>query len=96
MNMNDFPHTGGVGFIDPEPVSVREAIDVLAEKYQFDPNGATAVHWITRLDDNDYFKDLSFEEKQEIARMVAQNNCVALRHLRQHMIDMLEEITEES
>jgi len=85
-----------IGDAEPEHVRIQEAIDVLAEKYQFDPNGATAIHWVTRLDDNDYFKDLSFEEKRELVRFVAQNNSLALRRLRQHLVDVLEEILEET
>jgi len=93
---DDHGRTGAPDEPITSPVAVDDALNVLADKCQFDANGATANEWVTRLDDNDYFKDLSFEEKREIARFIANNNCVTLRRCRDHLIDVLEEIVTES
>jgi hypothetical protein len=89
------PMLGGLGFAEPQRVSIQNALDVLADKTQFDPNGKTSSGWVIALSDADFFNDLSFEMKQEIARFVAKNNCVALRRIRQHLVDTLEEIEGE-
>ena len=93
---DDYMRTGAPDEPTANPVAIADALDVLADKYQFDANGATADHWVCRLDDNDFFSDLTFEEKREIARFIAQNKSVALRHCRDRLVDTLEEIVAES
>ena len=93
---DDYGRTGEPDEPTANPIAINDALNVLADKYQFDANGATADHWVCRLDDNDFFSDLTFEEKREIARFIAGNNCVALRCCREHLIDTLKEIVAES
>lgn len=93
---DDYMRTGEPEEPTTSPVAINDALNVLADKCQFDANGATASEWVTRLDDNDFFSDLTFEEMREIARFIAGNNCVALRRCRDHLVDTLEEIVKES
>jgi hypothetical protein len=79
----------------PSPACTRDVINVLGGTCQFDINGFTASTWVNRLDDADFFNDLSLEMKHEIVRFIAGNNCVALRRCRDHLVNTIEELTEE-
>lgn len=76
--------------IEPEPIDVTDALNVLAQRYQFDRYGRNLPEIAVALKDNDFIHDISFDVLVELLKFVAANNCVALKQTHTYLVDALE------
>jgi len=72
--------------------SIHQVLDVLSGRQFADADGMTDVQWISKLEAEDFFKDLSRAEMREILRIVARAASLEVQHTRNRLISLIEEL----
>lgn len=78
--------------LDPR---VRVVVDVLAERTGSDCDWNDAAYWSRRLDDSDFFKELTPTMKRQILVLVARNPGTVCHNVFSHMTDLIDDLTKE-
>lgn len=74
---------------------VRIVVDVLAERTGSDQDWNDAGYWSRRLDDSDFFTELTPTMKRQILALVARNPGTAYHDVYNHMESIIEDLVEE-
>ena len=87
----DYPPTGGAGFMPIDPVTVDEVFDVLAGRTDKDRNGRDAVYWFNQIIVNSNLAELPLMASDEIVRNAAANNDGSHVQMRRYLESILNE-----
>lgn len=93
---DDHMRVGLPDFQEPKPADLTDMLNVLADRYQYTNDGRNAAQLATILRDSDFLGDMPFPALLEILRHVAKNASTDWRYARGHLINLLEEIQDES
>ena len=87
----DYPPTGGAGFMPVEPVTIEEVFDVLAGRVNNDKNGRGYRYWFNQIVENSSFEELPITVVAEIVHNAAAHNDGSHQQMRSYLEDILNE-----
>lgn len=87
----DYPPTGGAGFMPVEPVTIDEVFDVLAGRDNTDRNGRGYWYWFNQIVVNSNLAELPITVVAEIVHNAAAHNDGSHQQMRGYLEDILTE-----